>query len=236
MLNTVAIDRIAREDWPVSLATAKQHLGIEHDLQDELIGMYLAAATDYAKGYTERTFYITKYRKYLDEWPRDPVCLTYPPFRAITGVFYIDPDGEEQLLPFDQVEVKPYNLIGEVSLFGEMPTVKDGLQNIAIEYVAGYGDYAAPYQSGFPYTFPIIFGIVRTAPWDQPDMVAPLIFDAPETEEKISRLEIEKPIAQAILLLTAHFYENRENVGLANLKEVPLTTQALLDQFRVFGV
>lgn len=236
MSNTVAIDRIARDDWPVSLATAKQHLRIEHDHEDDLIGTYLSAATDYAKGYTERTFHITKYRKFLDEWPRNPVCLTYPPFRAITGVFYIDPDGEEQLLPFDQVEARPYNLIGEVTLTGSMPAVKEGLQNIAIEYVAGYGDYAAPYQSGFPYTFPIIFGIIRTAPWDEPDLVAPLIFDSPETQEKISRLEIEKPIVQAILLLTAHFYENRENVALANLKEVPLTSNALLEQFRVYGV
>lgn len=235
MPNTVAIDRIYRRDWPVSLVDAKAHARIEHDEEDELIRAYLSAATEYAQNYTQRTFLITKYRQYFDAWPRR-ACIQHPPFRAITGVYYIDTDGVEQQLPFDNVDARPYNLIGEVELTGSLPTVATGLQKIAIEYVAGYGDYAAPHRAGFPYTFPIVFGIKRTAAWDAPDIGTPMIFDS-EEHGQISKMAIEEPIRQAILLLTANFYENRDSSVLGNLKhEVPVTAHALLDQFRVYGL
>jgi uncharacterized phiE125 gp8 family phage protein len=49
-------------------------------------------------------------------------------------------------------------------------------------------------------------------------------------------LALPEPLRQAILLLTAHFYENREPVNVGNIvTEIPLTVASLVFPYRVLG-
>ena len=234
-LNLVAIDQQRPTDWPISLDMAKKHLRIEHGEEDDLIQIYIDAAVDYALQYTGNSFAITKYRLYLDDWPTEiPAYLRKPPFRAVVGIFYTDVDGAEQALPSEQINVKPYSLIGDVTVTGTLPAVQEGVSKIYVEYVAGYGRYLALSQDGFPYTLPIIFGVAWAPQRDMPDIDAPLIFE--EDGSQGSSMSIPASIKSAILMHTAHLYENRETVGATNLKEVPMATEALLDRHRVYGV
>lgn len=233
-VNIVAVDQQSVAEWPVSLATAKQHLRIDHSEEDDLIQAYIDAAVDYARVRTNRSFSLTKYRLYLDCW-QTRACLRHPPFRAITGVFYTDSNGVEQSLPTEQVQAKPYDLLGQVELIGSMPEASSGANSIYIEYVAGYGKYIALHQEGFPYSLPIVFGINWAPQRDRPNIDAPLIFDDQDTGNTASEMDLPSSIKQAILFQIAHFYENREAVAVGNMNEVPMTTNALLERHQVIG-
>lgn len=235
--NLVSIDQQRLADWPVSLDMAKKHLRIDHGDEDDLIQMYIDGAVSYALLYTDNSFALTKYRLYLDEWPIcKPAYMLKPPFRAIIGIFYNDSEALEQQLPNEQINVKPFNLLGDVTVSGSLPAVNAGVGQIYIEYVAGYGRYLALDQNGFPYTLPVVFGINWAPQREMPNIDSALVFIDDETGATGSEMQIPAVIKQAILMQVAHNYENREAVSMGAFNPVPLTTEALLDRCRTYGV
>ena len=46
---------------------------------------------------------------------------------------------------------------------------------------------------------------------------------------------VPKPVRQAMLMLVAHWYENREAAGERSIKEIAFAVESLLGQYRFFG-
>jgi len=91
----------------IDLELAKQHCRVDDDDNDELLNVYIKAASAYCESYTGLV---------ID--PRDKTfsfdcfgdCLPIPlrPVEAIINILYTDPDGNEQTLPAED-----YRLVGE---------------------------------------------------------------------------------------------------------------------------
>jgi uncharacterized phiE125 gp8 family phage protein len=85
---------------PVSLATAKAHLRVEHDHEDTLIGAYIAAARDHVERHTGRALLRQRVRATFDGFPagRGALRLPRPPLAEVLAVTFTAPAGSEESL------------------------------------------------------------------------------------------------------------------------------------------
>ena len=85
---------------PVTLAHAKRHARIDHDLENALIATFAAAARQHGEHLTARQFVEAEWEIVLEAFPQGngPIALPRPPFQAVAAVAYVDLDGEEQTL------------------------------------------------------------------------------------------------------------------------------------------
>lgn len=84
---------------PVTLIEAKKHLRVDHSDDDDLIEIYIKAATDYVDGPTGflgQALVDQTWDLYLDAFPASEIDIQLPPVIAIVGVFYADGDNVEQ--------------------------------------------------------------------------------------------------------------------------------------------
>lgn len=86
--------------YPVSLAIAKQQCRVDHADEDELIGEYIASATQWCENYCERAFITQYWETSYDGFPADggPIPLLRPRVSQVTSVKYDDTDDIEQTL------------------------------------------------------------------------------------------------------------------------------------------
>lgn len=83
----------APTELPVSLETAKEHLRVYHDEDDDLIEHYIAAATQIAEeNYLNRALCEQTLELILDRWPAREIRLR-PPVQSVTSVKYMDNKG-----------------------------------------------------------------------------------------------------------------------------------------------
>ena len=210
-MSTVVIDKIVT-GAVVDLADLKQHQIVQHDADDDLLSGYLLAAHEYAQTRIQRTLLLTRYRRFFDAWPCGEVRLSYPPVRAIEGVYYSTDTGTEVLDP-DLFESAAWaDTFARVKFKGNLPSLPGSMEQVWIDYVAGYGDYT-PVQ-GFPYSYPMVYS-------DSTDY----------------RYQVKETVRQAIRMLVGHWYENRETVAVGTISsEIQMATNHLLHQSRVLGI
>ncbi len=80
---------------PVTLAEAKLHARIDHDLEDGLLATFIAAARQHGEQLTGRQFVEAAYELSLDGFPcgDDPIELPKPPLQAVESISFVDRDG-----------------------------------------------------------------------------------------------------------------------------------------------
>ncbi len=85
---------------PVTLAQAKLHARIDHDLEDGLLATFIAAARQHGEQLTGRQFVEAAYELSLDGFPcgDDPIELPKPPLQAVAAVSFVAPDGVTQTI------------------------------------------------------------------------------------------------------------------------------------------
>jgi uncharacterized phiE125 gp8 family phage protein len=137
------VQTIAPENEPITLEEAKAHCNIESDFveDDDLIEGYIAAARESCEAKTGRQLVPATYALRLSGFPcGDTIELPKPPLVSVSGITYVDGDGEVQTLSTDVYEHDPYTTPGRVVLkYGEnWPTTRSQRNAVTITFVAGY--------------------------------------------------------------------------------------------------
>lgn len=135
---------------PVSLATAKSHLVVEHAYDDALIADYLAAARDIVEAETRRRLVTQTWDAHYDGWQRDRegrACLPSPlaPVASVSGVYYLDVAGAEQTLSPASYLTRSSTHSGSTTTLRPgvaEPALYDAPGSVRVRLVLGYG--AAP--------------------------------------------------------------------------------------------
>jgi len=129
---------------PVSVIEARQHLRVDLDDDDVEIYNLIARATEYAEGYTGRTFCDAVWTRYIDNgWPME-IKLDRRPIVSVDSVKYIDTSGNQQTLAASQYRSdlvagrinRAYNIT--------WPNVRWITNAVEVAYTAGYGTTASP--------------------------------------------------------------------------------------------
>lgn len=189
---------------PITLAEAKKHLRVSTTDQDDLITMYLKAATDYVDGewgFLGRALVTQKYRLTLDAFPAGgAIKLPLPPLQAVTSVAYDAATGLEIVLTEDvdyfvDSDSEP-GWVLPVGTSKSWPSPIDAANAVRIEYLAGYDP-----SNDSP-----------------PDQTANIPFN----------------IKAGIMLIVASMFEHREEVELtANVMRLPFGADILLRRHKI---
>lgn len=135
---------------PLTLAEVKKHLRVSSTDQDDLITIYLKAATDYVDGewgFLGRCIVTQTWRLTIDEFPDGEIKLPLPPLQSVTSVKYDDSAGVEQTVSSSDYYVDSASEPGWVVPVANVswPTTLDAVNAVRIEYVAGYpADSSSP--------------------------------------------------------------------------------------------
>lgn len=132
--------------YPVTLAEAKDHLVITHDLDDALIDGLISAATEYAEQYVNRALVQRTLDYSMDYFPASAFVLPKAPAISITSIDYIDTDGATQTLA-----TSVYGLDAGVTppvvylKYGQVwPTARSERNAVTVRFIAGYVGLGSP--------------------------------------------------------------------------------------------
>lgn len=123
---------------PVSAATAKTYLRVDHSSDDALIATLLRAAREQGEMLSRRAFINQTLEQTLDDWPSDYLLtILRPRLQSVTSVKYLDEDAVEATWTDYTVDTKSEP--GKI-IFHSLPSVallESGA--ITVRFVAGYG-------------------------------------------------------------------------------------------------
>src|SRR5262245_58465763 len=128
---------------PLTLAEVKKHLRVSSSDQDDLITIYLKAATDYLDGehgFLGRALVTQTWRLTIDEFPTAEIKLPLPPLQSVTSIKYDDTAGVEQTVSSADYYVDTASEPGWVVPLANVswPSTLDAINAVRITYVAGY--------------------------------------------------------------------------------------------------
>lgn len=134
----------APAEEPVTLEEIKAHLKVDVDSEDDLLTMYLAAARQLCELEARRAFVTQTLQLKLEGWPwGEEIHLPRPPLQSVTGVVYVDTDGNSHTMSASEYTVDTASEPGRIILaYGAGwpgASLRPG-PAITITYVAGYGD------------------------------------------------------------------------------------------------
>ncbi len=192
---------------PVSLAEAKAHLRVDASDENNYIDTLIATARAHCEAITLRQFMPAQWRLTLDDFPRG---------RGRSPAI----EGCDIILPRS-----PVTLVGSI-----IYTDTNGANQVfdPTKYVVSTDDE--------PARISLVFGEVWPVTLDQLNAVR-ISYDAgygpvgagTTTESEFAALHTPQPIKQAILMLVAHLFENRETVLIGTVsKEIEFSVQSLL--------
>lgn len=132
---------------PLTLAEAKEHLRVDHDLEDAAILRLIRSAREAAEEATSRTLLPTTWKLKLERWPAPELVdgrwirevRIEDALLSVDSVSYRDAGGTLQLLDPSayQVDEGPPGRIRPA--YGECwPCVRPGLGAVEVVYTAGY--------------------------------------------------------------------------------------------------
>ena len=127
----------------LSLATAKDHLRVEHEGDDVLIARLVEAATAAIEGPNGiGVALVTQtWRLSLDGYLPLPLELPLGPVQAVTGISYTDADGDTQTLDPALYSLDTDNRPARIvqSFSAPLPAVRRQLATVKVTFTAGYG-------------------------------------------------------------------------------------------------
>lgn len=136
---------------PVTLTQTHQHLRLFTEYNkhpdDDLIQVYIDAATGAAEDYLQRYLAQRQLRLKRDEFPiantKGEIIIDLPvyPVLSVDSISYVDPEGNTQTLT--GYEVDSESVPARIRVI-EPPDVKDGLSNITIDVTVGYNSNTSP--------------------------------------------------------------------------------------------
>ena len=130
---------VAPTDFPVTLVEVKSHLRVEVDTEDDLLAIYIAAATAHAERYTGQAFAAQTWDEVLDAFPEAEIQLTRGPVASVDSVNYIDEDGAEQVVDSGDYEVDTVLPYGWVVPAADIPwpTTMETINAVWVRFVVG---------------------------------------------------------------------------------------------------
>lgn len=132
---------------PVTLAEAKAHLRLEHDLDDAYVTQLIVAARQYVEKICWRALVSQTWELVLNEFPvSDYIELPKGELRSITSVTYVDANGATQTWDAANYEVDSVTIPGRIRL-GYLLSWPSGSRTVwnavTIRYVVGWANAAA---------------------------------------------------------------------------------------------
>jgi len=127
---------------PLDINALREHLRVDHTLEDTIITSYGVAARQWAEAFTNRQFITATYILTLDAFPPSHIALPRPPAQTVSTINYIDTAGTSQLLDPALYTLDSSAIVGRVApIYGEWwPSTRGDMESVTIEYKAGYGD------------------------------------------------------------------------------------------------
>lgn len=138
---------------PVSLTEAKLHCRIDSSAEDTTLAIYIKAAREYCEMYRGEALVTQTLVYYLDRFPTastkgdarfdgDAILMPRWPLQSVSTLFYVTPDGVATALAGSAYAVQTYARPGRLRpVYGTTwPATRDGVDAVAITYVAGYGN------------------------------------------------------------------------------------------------
>lgn len=133
-------------EYPLSLASAKDHLRVDGTAENDYITSLIAAATSHVEQYCGRAFSTQDMRLYLDEFT-DEVILPFGPVSGIGHAYYYDTAGVLQTLSSDIYYLERF---GDPATFNlapnkAWPATLEKKDAVYINYTVGeYADAPVP--------------------------------------------------------------------------------------------
>lgn len=131
---------------PFTLAEAKAHLRVDHDDENDLIAIYMAAAVsaiDGPRGRLKKALLAQTWETAFDAFPSAEIRLPVMPLLSVTSVTYTDEDGVSQTLDGSAYEVDAYSDYGWIIPTGNWPATMATVNAVVVRWVAG-GDVCPP--------------------------------------------------------------------------------------------
>jgi uncharacterized phiE125 gp8 family phage protein len=128
---------------PVSLAEAKTHLRVDGDDDDSLIAATITAARLFVEQATRRALLAQGWRVLMDAWPASrTIEMPIAPLIEVNAVSVIDDGSDEIEVDQAAYEIDVFSTPPRLLLVGSLPSPGRGLNGIAIDVTAGYGEAA----------------------------------------------------------------------------------------------
>ncbi len=192
---------------PISVDDLMMHSRIDSDAEYTYVQSLIAAAREHVEDELRRTLMPTTWEWTLDNWPCVPLAIPRAPLRSIVSIKYTDEDGVEATYSASNYFIDTASEPGRLMLKPDASWPSVTLQAIAGVKIRFVAGYADA-------------------------------LDEDSTQAEITAARNATPIRarQAIRLIAAHLYENREEVTMgAGLTpaQLPLGVSALLMPLRV---
>jgi uncharacterized phiE125 gp8 family phage protein len=144
---------------PVSLVDAKKHLKVSGNSEDDLIQLYLEAATNMAEGYLGMKLINTVIEEAYDEFT--DISLVRFPTQAITSIKYDAEDTTEKTVSTDIYTLNTYvepQMIVKNEAESWPIDLADKPNRIRVRYTAGYGSTPASVPANIRAAILVILG------------------------------------------------------------------------------
>jgi uncharacterized phiE125 gp8 family phage protein len=141
---TDLVNRIttAPAGMPFDFDEIKEHIRVDHEIEDAVLKTYILAAIDYVEKFTWRKLRPTTYTGYADSW--DTFNIQLHPVTSITSVKYYDAANSLQTMSASDYQTDLISIPASIN-FLTTYSVFDRPNAIQIEFVSGYADlYAIP--------------------------------------------------------------------------------------------
>lgn len=190
---------------PITLAEAKLHLRVTGTSEDTIIQGWIAAARAWFEEQTGRQIINAVWEYALDQPPAwSEIQLPRPPLTSVESVIYDDGDGNEITM-----SAAAYN-VQKSGIFDGSP------ESGVLDDYCGCGSIQLPSGS----TWPTSSGLAQSF--------------------RIRRVcgygatadEVPGSIKAVLYLLVGHFYRNRAEVTVENVKEIPYGADAMIKNFK----
>ncbi len=136
---------------PVSLAEAKLFLRVDHDAEDDLITLLIAAAREAVEAAIGRALITRRVRESLDIWVREAAqgaVLGLGPVTNVVAVRLLADNGSQSVLDPERYRLDGHRDRPRLVFASGVPATLRQIGGIEIEYDCGYADEAG----GLPVT------------------------------------------------------------------------------------
>lgn len=127
---------------PVTIEDVKLHTRISHDVEDQLLGMWINSAREQAEDYMRRAFVSRVYELSFDYFPKLPLSLPMSPVSAVASVTYIDYENTSTVMDLSNLIIDldsdPARIAHAYGLTWPSVTLRP-INSVKIRYTAGYG-------------------------------------------------------------------------------------------------